>query len=283
MSTIEERRARFNDMHKEGNAFLMPNPFGIGTAQILEGLGFSCLATTSAGHAFSLGYRDAEGFITREMALLHAAEIVNATTLPVNGDLENGFGDSPHDVADTIEGAIEAGLAGCSIEDYSQNPDKPYYSLEHSLERIAAAVETKNRIAPDFVLTARSEAPIQTPEDLAETIKRLQAFSEVGADCLYAPDLLRVDDIKTVLGEIDKPLNLLAGRRHFNYTRKELADLGVARISIGAGLARVAYGAFVAAAESIVDGGTFAAFGEAVGFKEFDSYLKGRKSDQLEG
>lgn len=283
MSTIEERRARFREMHNDANAFLMPNPFGIGTAQILEGLGFDCLATTSAGHAFSLGYRDAEGFITREMALLHAAEIVNATTLPVNGDLENGFGDSPNDVADTIEGAIEAGLAGCSIEDYSQDPDNPYYSLEHSVERIAAAVETKNRIAPDFVLTARSEAPIQTPEDLAEAIKRLQAYAEVGADCLYAPDLLRIDDIKTVLGEIDKPLNLLAGRRHFNYTRKELAELGVARISIGAGLARVAYGAFVAAAESIVDGGTFAAFGEAVGFKEFDSYLKGRKSGQLEG
>ncbi|WP_150526308.1 isocitrate lyase/PEP mutase family protein [Roseibium sediminis] len=283
MSTIEQRRARFREMHNDANAFLMPNPFGIGTAQILEGLGFDCLATTSAGHAFSLGYRDAEGFITREMALLHAAEIVNATTLPVNGDLENGFGDSPNDVADTIEGAIEAGLAGCSIEDYSQDPDNPYYSLEHSVERIAAAVETKNRIAPDFVLTARSEAPIQTPEDLAEAIKRLQAYSAVGADCLYAPDLLRIDDIKTVLGEIDKPLNLLAGRRHFNYTRKELAELGVARISIGAGLARVAYGAFVAAAESIVDGGTFAAFGEAVGFKEFDSYLKGRKSGQLEG
>jgi len=283
MPSIEERRARFRELHETANAFLMPNPYDVGTAQILSGLKFEALATTSAGHAFSLGYKDAEGFITREMAMLHAAEIVGATPLPVNGDLENGFGDSPDEVADTIEAAIEAGLAGCSIEDYSQNPEAPYYSLEHSVDRIRAAVETKNRIAPDFVLTARSEAPIANPDDLAEAIRRLQAFAEVGADCLYAPDLLRQEDITSVLGEIDKPLNLLAGRRHFNYTRKQLADMGVTRISIGAGLARVAYGAFVAASESIMDGGSFDVFGEAVGFKEFDSYLKGRKSGNLEG
>lgn len=283
MPTIEQRRALFRHMHKDANAFLMPNPFDVGTAQILEGLGFETLATTSAGHAFSMGYRDAEGLITREMALLHAAEIVNATTLPVNGDLENGFGDDPRDVAETIEGAIDAGLAGCSIEDYSQNTDQPFYSLEHSVERIRAAVETKNSIAPDFVLTARSEAPVESKADLAATIERLQAFIEAGADCVYAPDLLRADDIRTVAAEVGKPLSVLAGRRHFTFTRKELAELGVARISIGSGLARVAYGAFVAAAESIVDGGTFGIFGQAIGFKEFDSYLKGRKTYQLEG
>ncbi|MBD8877733.1 isocitrate lyase/PEP mutase family protein [Roseibium polysiphoniae] len=276
MQTLQDRRARFMALHQETRAFLMPNPFDKGTTQILEGLRFDALATTSAGYAFSRGLKDAEGLITRDMALSHAAEIVAATTLPVNGDLENGFGDTPDEVAETVRGAIEAGLSGCSIEDFSTDPVAPFYSQELAVERIRAAVDIKKRLAPDFVLTARSEAPIADPEHLEMTIERLNAFAEVGADCLYAPELVKHDDIEAVLGRISKPLNILAGRQHFNLTRKELADMGVARLSIGSGLARIAYGAFTAAAEDMKDSGTFGCFDRAVGLSDFDPFLKGQ-------
>ncbi|WP_417687229.1 isocitrate lyase/PEP mutase family protein [Roseibium sp.] len=276
METIRGRRERFKQLHQAGAAFLMPNPFDTGTTRILEGLRFDALATTSAGYAFSRGLKDAEGLITRDMALAHAQEIVEATTLPVNGDLENGFGDKPEDVAETIRGAIEVGLSGCSIEDFSTDPQQPFYDLELAVERIRAAVDVIDRLAPDFVLTARSEAPINEPEHLERTIERLNAFSAAGADCLYAPDLVRHDDIVQVLGRIDKPLNVLAGRKAFHMTRKELAGMGVARVSIGSGLARIAYGAFTAAAEDMKDGGSFGCFDRAAGVTDFDPFLRGR-------
>lgn len=283
MQTIERRRARFAELHARPSAFLMPNPFDVGTAQILEGLRYEALATTSAGHAFTLGFKDAEGLITRDLALAHAQEIVNATTLPVNGDLENGFGDSPDDVVETIKGAIDVGLAGCSIEDYSQDHDAPYYPLDLAVERIKAAVDAKKHTAPDFVLTARSEAPVQSAGDLKNTVERLTAFADAGADCIYAPGLVDPEHITSVLSAIDKPLNVLSGRKRFHLTRKELADLGVTRVSIGSGLARIAFGAFVAAAEDMKDSGTFGCFDRASGFTEFDPFLRGRKSDHAEG
>ncbi len=276
MQTIDKRRSQFKALHAERKAFVMPNPFDVGTTRILEGLQFEALATTSAGFAFTHGLKDAEGLITRDMALEHAQSIVEASTLPVNGDLENGFGHSPEDVVETVKGAIEVGLSGCSIEDYTTNPDDPYYAFDLAIDRIKAAVAAKNKLAPDFVLTARSEAPIESEQDLEDTITRLRAFAEAGADCIYAPELVKKEHIARVVAEIDAPLNVLAGRKNFHMTRKELGDLDVARASIGSGLARIAFGAFTYAAEHMKDGGTFGCFDSAKGLYDFDPFLKGR-------
>jgi len=276
MQSAANRRAAFKALHENGRAFLMPNPFDIGSARILDGMRFDALATSSAGYAWTQGVRDAEGLIVRDDALGHAADIISATSLPVNGDLENGFGHSPEEVVETVKGAIEVGLAGCSIEDYTTDPQNPYYSLEEAVERIKAAVDAKNRLAPDFVLTARSEGPVRTQYELEETIKRLNAFVEVGADCIYAPELKEKDQIVAVLAAVKAPMNILAGRKNFHLTRKELADMGVARVSIGAGLARIALGAFVAAAEDMKDGGAFGCFDRAQGMSDFESFMKAR-------
>lgn len=280
MPTAAERRAAFKALHVQGQAFLMPNPFDIGTARILDGLRFDAIATSSAGYAWTQGVKDAEGMVTRDAALAHAADIIGASSVPVNGDLENGFGDRPEDVVETVRGAVEVGLAGCSIEDYTTDPKHPYYDLDLAVERIKAAVDAKNRLAPDFVLTARSEGPVQTDYELEETIKRLNAFAEAGADCVYAPQLKDRDQISAVLAAVDTPMNVLAGRKNFHLTRKELGDMGVARVSIGAGLARLAYQAFIAAAEDIKDGGTFGCFDRAEATPEympdFESFMKSR-------
>lgn len=276
MLTAASRRAAFKALHENGRAFLMPNPFDIGSARVLDGMRFDALATSSAGYAWTKGVRDAEGLISRDDALGHAADIISATSLPVNGDLENGFGHSPEDVVETVKGAIEVGLAGCSIEDYTTNPQDPIYPLEEAVERIKAAVDAKNRLATDFVLTARSEGPVKTQHELDETIKRLNAFVEAGADCVYAPQLKEKDQISAVLAAVKAPMNVLAGRKNFHLTRKELADMGVARVSIGAGLARIALGAFVAAAEDMKDGGAFGCFDRAQGMSDFEAFMKAR-------
>ena len=276
MQTVADRRSAFKAHHQKGRAFLMPNPFDIGTARILDGMRFDALATSSAGCAWAQGVQDAEGLITRDIALKHAAEIIEATSLPVNGDLENGFGESPDAVVETIKGAIEAGLAGCSIEDYSQDPHHPYYSLDLAVERIRAAVDAKNRLAPDFVLTARSEGPVNTPHEMNETIKRLNAFVDAGADCVYAPQLKDKADIAKLLSEVSAPVNILAGRKNFHLTRKELGDLGVARVSVGPGLARIAYNAFTAAAEDMKDGGAFGCFDRSESPVKFESFMKSK-------
>lgn len=276
MLTAASRRAAFKALHENGRAFLMPNPFDIGSARILNGMRFDALATSSAGYAWTQGVRDAEGLISRDDALGHAADIISATSLPVNGDLENGFGHSPDDVVETVKGAIEVGLAGCSIEDYTTDTQDPYYPLDAAVERIRAAVDAKNRIAPDFVLTARSEGPVKTQHELEETIKRLNAFVEAGADCIYAPQLMEKGQISAVLAAVKAPMNVLAGRKNFHLTRKELADMGVARVSIGAGLARIALGAFVAAAEDMKDGGSFGCFDRAQGMSDFEAFMKAR-------
>ncbi|GAA0784454.1 isocitrate lyase/phosphoenolpyruvate mutase family protein [Roseibium denhamense] len=279
MATAADRRITFKALHQRGRAFLMANPFDIGTARILSGLRFDALATSSAGLAWTKGVKDAEGLISRDDALAHAAEIIGATSLPVNGDLENGFGDSPEAVVETVRGAIEVGLAGCSIEDYSQDPQHPFYPLDAAVERIRAAADARDRLAPDFVLTARSEGSVKTPHELSETIRRLQAFAEAGADCVYAPELKDKAQIETVLSEIGTPLNILGGRPNFHLTRKELGDMGVARISIGGGLARVALNAFTAAAETLKDGGTFGCFDQPDGAEppvDFEDFMKSK-------
>lgn len=260
MSKVSTSIERFRQLH-DGPTFVMPNAWDAGSAKILQALGFEALATTSAGHAHTLGRRDAEKAVSREEALEHAKVLVAATPLPVNGDLERGYGDSPEDVAKTIELAIDAGLAGCSIEDASGNPQEPIYDVGLATERIAAGVEAARESG--FVLTARAENLLYGVTDMGDTVNRLQSFQEAGAEVLYAPGLRSVEAVRQVTDSTDAWINVLA---HPNLTVAQLAELGVNRISIGSGMSRAAFGALIAAGEEIRDDGTFTFAATAAGF-----------------
>jgi 2-methylisocitrate lyase-like PEP mutase family enzyme len=230
----------------------MPNPWDRGSARLLAGLGFRALATTSSGHATTLGRID--GAVTRDEALANAELIVGATDLPVSADLENGFADEPSGVADCVGLASATGLAGCSIEDYTGHPDQPIYPLEQAAERIAAAARVAHGDVP-IVLTARAENLLHGRHDLADTIERLRAFEQAGADVLYAPGLSDIDDIRRVVAAVEVPVNvlLLPG----GPTVSELAAAGVARLSVGGAFCYTAMGAVVEAARELLDDGTY--------------------------
>jgi 2-methylisocitrate lyase-like PEP mutase family enzyme len=261
----------FRSLHERSGAFVIPNPWDTGTARILAALGFEALATTSAGLAFSLGKRDGE--VSREDVLNHCREIVAATDLPVSADLEKGFGDSPEDVAETIRAAAETGLAGCSIEDYSADPTSPIFEYSLAVERIDAAVHARDALANDFVLTARCENFLRGRPNLDDTIKRLQAFEAAGADVLYAPGLRDLETIRLVCESVSKPVNVVMGMPGPTFGLRELSEVGVKRISVGSALARAAFGAFVSAANEIVEYGTFSFASEAVGFAELEAHF----------
>jgi 2-methylisocitrate lyase-like PEP mutase family enzyme len=235
----------FRALH-EGEPFVIPNPWDVGSARTLEALGFKALATTSSGFAFTLGRRD--GDVTLDEVIAHTKVLVAATELPVSVDLENGYGAEPGDAARAVAAAADAGAAGGSIEDY--DPSGRIYDLGHAAERVAAAAE----VSGPFVLTARAENHIRGNPDLDDTITRLQAYERAGADVLYAPGLANADEIRTVCDAVSKPVNVLA-RRHLTF--QELADAGAQRISVGGALTWVAVGALVAAATAIRDDGDF--------------------------
>ena len=245
--------AGFLALHRPGRPLLLPNPWDVGSARILATMGFEALATTSSGYAATLGRPD--GSVTREEAIGHAAAIVAATPLPVSADLENGFADEPADVADTVAAAIKAGLAGCSIEDFTRRGGDPIYDLEHAAERVAAAAEAAHAGPRRLVLTARAENFLYGRSDLSDTVARLQRYAEAGADVLYAPGLTRASDIRDVVSSVDRPVNVLALRGA--PTVAELADLGVARISVGGAFAYAALGALVEAARELRTAGTY--------------------------
>src|SRR5919198_4510527 len=209
-TSIDDKATAFRLLHQRPDGFVIPNPWDAGSARILAGLGFQALATTSGGLAYSLGRRDAQGLVTREEALEHARVIVQATPLPVSGDLENGYGDDPKAAAETIRRAGQAGLVGGSIEDATTRPEEPVYPLEQALERITAAVEAARSLPFAFTLTARAENYLYGRRDLADTIARLQAFEAAGADVLYAPGLREIDEIREVCAAVSKPVNVLA-------------------------------------------------------------------------
>lgn len=262
----------FRALHEREGAFVIPNPWDAGTARILAALGFEALATTSAGLAFSLGKPD--GGVTREEALAHCRAIVAATELPVSADLEKGFGDSPESAAETIRAAAETGLAGCSLEDFTGDRDNPIFPFALAAERIRAAVEAKRALPEDFVLTARCENLLHGRDDLDDTIKRLQAYDEAGADVLYAPGLRDLETIRTVCQSVSKPVNVLPVPGA-SFTVAELAAAGVKRISVGSLLARVAFGAFVESSREMAEQGTFQFADEAMGFAEIEGLLAG--------
>jgi 2-methylisocitrate lyase-like PEP mutase family enzyme len=253
MTTQEERAQRFMGLHRPGQPLLLPNPWDLGSARLLAWAGFEALATTSSGYAATLGRDD--GSVTRDEALAHAAAIVTATDLPVSADLENCFADSPAGVAETVTLAIGTGLAGCSVEDFTGIEDDPIYDLKLAADRVAAAAQAAHSGPVRFVLTARAENYLHGRPDLADTIARLQAYQQAGADVLYAPGLRSIEDIRRVVGAVDRPVNVLAvGGAP---TVSQLAEAGVSRISVGGAFAFAALGAVVEAARELREQGTY--------------------------
>jgi 2-methylisocitrate lyase-like PEP mutase family enzyme len=271
MLTQAEKGERFRALHRQDVAFLIPNPWDVGTARLLAAQGFEALATTSAGFALSIGKLD--NTVSRSEMIAHVASMASATELPLSADLENGFGDSPECAAETIRMAASAGAVGGSIEDATGRPDDPIYAQELAVERIRAAAEAARSLSIPFTLTARAENYVTGRPDLADTIRRLQAYREAGADVLYAPGLTRKQDIADVVSSLDRPVNVLAGLRDFSLSHAELSALGVKRISVGGSLARAALGAFLRAAREMQDEGTFAFASEAANYRDLSAML----------
>lgn len=256
MSGIGRTTTRFRALHERAGIFVMPNPWDAGTAKILRHLGFEALATGSAPFAATLGRRDGE--VAREEAIGHASMISAVTGLPVNGDLERGYGDQPQHVYQTIRQAIAAGLAGCSIEDATGRKEEPLYERALAVERIAAARAAIDEAGSDFVLTARCEAYL-TGHDapLAECLERLAAMADAGADVVYACGMAAADDIAALVEEVPKPVNVIGGTGPEPLSVKALEELGVKRVSLGPRLLQAALGAFLAAARELKEEGTF--------------------------
>ena len=242
----------FLGMHVPGRPLLMPNPWDVGTAKVLASLGFQALATTSSGFAATMGKPD--GSIGRDEVLAHAAAIAAAVDVPVSADLENGFADDPDGVYATVRAAVAAGLAGCSIEDYSRSGGGRILDVGQAAERVVAAVEAAE-VQPGLVLTARAENLIRGNPDLDDTIGRLQAYQEAGAHVLYAPGVLGIDDVRRVVESVDRPVNVLA--LPGSPSVAELAEARVARISVGGAFSHVAFGALTRAARELLDQGTY--------------------------
>jgi 2-methylisocitrate lyase-like PEP mutase family enzyme len=274
--TRERTYNAFKALHERTGAFVIPNPWNAGTAKILTALGFEALATTSAGYAFSIGQEDSTANLTRDGVLENAKEIVEATHLPVSADLQNGFGPSPETCSETIRIASSIGLAGGSIEDATGHPSVPIYDFQLAVERVEAAAETAQ--THHFLLTARAENFLHGRPNLEDTIRRLQAFAEAGADVLYAPGLTSLEAIREVCSSVDKPVNVLMGLQGATYSVEELAAAGVKRISVGGSMARVALGAFVRAAREVKEKGTFSYATDAISHTDISAYMTTPKS-----
>jgi len=253
MTTQTDKAALFLSLHRPANPLLLPNPWDAGSAKILAAMGFQALATTSSGFAMTLGRLD--GSVNRDESLAHAAAIVAATELPVSADLENCFADDPDGVARTVALAAKTGLAGCSVEDFTGDEDEPIYDTGLAVERVAAAAEAAHAAAARLVLTARAENYLHGRPDLADTIARLQAYQAAGADVLYAPGLTSLADIRQVVTALDRPVNVLAMPGAPSVS--ELAEAGVARVSVGGAFAYAALSALADAAAELRDKGTY--------------------------
>ena len=256
MRAQAEKAETFRGLHHRDHAFIIPNPWDVGTARLLETLGFEALATTSAGFAFSIGRPD--GAVGREQMLAHAAEIAAATDLPVSADLENCYADNPDGAADTVLQAAKVGLAGCSIEDVSGRQGQEPYELSLAAERVRAAAEAAHSMPFPFTLTARAENYIVGRPNLRDTIARLQAFQEAGADVLFAPGLKTREEVVAVVRSVDRPVNVIMGLQGVQLNLDELSEMGVKRISVGSALSRAALSTFYRAAREMKERRTFA-------------------------
>ena len=269
MLTQDQKGAAFAELHQRPGTFIIPNPWDAGTARLLAHLGFEALATSSAGYAFSLGKADNE--VGRDATLAHATALNAATDLPVSIDLENGFGDDPEIVAETIRLAAATGAVGGSIEDATGRDGDPIYERELAVERIRAAAEVVRDLPFPFMLTTRAENYLVGNPDLKDTIERLQMYQQAGADVLYAPGLTSKDDIAAVVSSVDRPVNVLMGLKGVEINLADLAAIGVKRISVGSGLARCAFGSFLRAAREMREHGTFTFAEDAAPYRDLNS------------
>ena len=282
MSMQSAARAAFRKLHESG-CFVIPNPWDVGTARYLRHLGFKALATTSSGFSFTKALPDTDWAVPVEMALAHIAEMVEATELPVNADFESGYAHEPEGVAANVRACVATGIAGLSIEDSTGDKDKPLYDLDLAIERMRAASAAIDESGADVLLTARAECfLVGHPDPLNESIRRLQAYAEAGADVLYAPGPRKRDDIKAIVEAVrPKPVNILMSSI-VGLGVGDLAEIGVRRISVGSALSRAAWGAFIRAAKLIAEEGSFAGFDGSVSFAELNGFfredLKGRSS-----
>ncbi|MBC3954484.1 isocitrate lyase/PEP mutase family protein [Pseudomonas triticifolii] len=266
----------FKALHEREGAFVMPNPWDAGSAKLLASLGFEALATTSAGLAFALGRADAEGALSRDDTLANVAAIVAATPLPVAADLENGFADSPEGCAETLLKAAAAGIVGGSIEDASGQADNPIYDFDLSVARVRASVAAVRDLPFPFMLTARAENLLHGRMDFADTLRRLEAYAEAGADVLYAPGLRTREEVIAVVRAVaPRPVNVLMGLGGVALSVADLSECGVKRISVGSSLARAALGGLYRAAEEIRHYGTFNYAGQALPFDQLNDLFKG--------
>jgi len=270
VNQVEKGRA-FRALHERDHAFIIPNPWDVGTARLLQSLGFEALATTSAGFAFSIGKPD--GAVDRETMLSHAADMAAATDLPVSADLEHGYGDDPACVAETVRLAADAGLAGCSIEDVAARRQQAPYEISLAAERVRAAAAVAHSLGSPFLLTARAENYVIGRPDLRDTIARLQAFQAAGADVLFAPGLKSKDDIISVVRSVDRPVNVVMGLQGVQLSLAELSEIGVKRVSVGSALSRAALGAFLRAAREMRTNGTFTFAENAVKYADMNKML----------
>jgi 2-methylisocitrate lyase-like PEP mutase family enzyme len=272
MPTLAEKANLFLGLHDQPAAFIIPNPWDVGSARILERLGFKALASTSAGFAFSAGHRD--GTVARDATLAHLRALAGATELPVSADLGDGFGEGPEAVAETIRRAGETGIVGGSIEDSTGAEGNPIHEKQRAVERVRAAVASARRLPFHFTLTARCENYLHGRRDLGDTIDRLRRYGEAGADVLYAPGLVSREDVAAVVRSVGKPVNFLAGMPGETMTLDELSQLGVKRVSVGSALARAALGALVRAANEMATAGTFTFAQTALPSRESNGFFR---------
>ena len=270
------RRAAFRNLHKQG-CFVMPNPWDTGTALYLSHLGFPALATTSAGFAFAGGLPDTADPQARDLVLAHFAAMVAAVDLPINADFENGYADQPEEVAANVRRCVHTGVAGLSIEDATGNPAQPLYDLPLAAERIRAARQAIDGFGANVVLTARAECYlVNHPDPLTESLRRLEAYSQAGADVLYAPGPSKPSEIEAIVNAVaPKPVNVLMSA-NTGLTVADLAALGVRRISVGSSLARAAWTAFIRSAKEIAEHGTFNSFEGLVPYRELNDFFRVR-------
>ena len=252
MASQKEKAAAFRELHTQPGAFIIPNPWDAGTARLLAAIGFKALATTSFGLANTLGRADSH--VTRDEVIANCRVIAEATDLPVNADLENGFADEPEAAAEAIRLAAAAGAVGGSIEDYTGNPANPVYDFDLAVARVRAAVEVAHSLPVPLLLTARAENLIRGRDDLRDTIRRLQAFEEAGADVLYAPGLRSLSEVREIVQAVSRPVNVVTGWLDPDITLAQLSEAGAKRISVGGALARLALSTFVKAAQAMQEG-----------------------------
>ncbi len=273
MMDQDDKARLFREMHVPGDPFIIPNAYDVGSAKMLAGLGAKAIATTSSGFAFTIGRPDM-GNVSRDEMLDHCEDMVRAVGIPVSADLENGFAHDPDGVAETVHMAAETGLVGCTLEDSTMDPTRPSYDFEIAVARMAAAVEAAEELPYDFTICARADGVMLGSYDVDEAIRRLQAYEEIGAHCVYCPMPPGIEDLTKICASVDTPVNALCAGGFTKYSKDDFARAGVARISIGGALARVTHGLIAEIGTAMLGLGDFSGLGKAMPGNEVDKIMK---------